>query len=204
MITIFGPWQSNNNSRKKAHEAGEKLYVVHDQRSRTLGIRVPRTIFTSVLATHQETKTTRQAAVAAKDARLNHKAEEQVETSFPNIPRELISDILGHTLKKRSGRVGRTATIPFDESINLAVRAFIRHKMTDYDKLLRDGMKQKDARQKIRSKVEKVAEEWKGGTNESSKSSPRKARPQPGRKAKKTAKSVGTSIGIEIIDLASD
>lgn len=204
MIRSFILWHPNNNSRKKTHEAGEKLYVVQDQNKRTLGLRVPRAVFTCVLVSHQETKTTRQAAIAAKDARLEHKAEEQIEVSFPNIPRELISDILSHTLKKRSGRVGRTATIPFDESINLAVRAFIRHKMTDYDKSLRDGMKQKDARQKIRSRVEKVVEEWKGDTNESSKLAPIRAKPQLMRTARKTLEPVEAAIDIEIIDLTSD
>lgn len=102
--------------------------------------------------------------------------------------------------------MGRTATIPFEESINLAVRAFIRHRMTDYDKLLREGMQQKEARQKIRSKVEKIVEEWKGRTGQPSKPTipPTKTKPQSKNKIRKPAKAVSDSLAIEIIDLTSD
>ncbi|KAE9961888.1 hypothetical protein BLS_001190 [Venturia inaequalis] len=193
-----------SNCRKKTHDAEEKLYVVQDRRKRTLGILVPHAIFTSVLAAHQETKATRQAAVDAKDARLNHKAEYQIVTSFPSIPRELISEILNHTLKKRSGRVGRTATIPFDESINLAVRAFVRHKLTDYDNLLRHGMKQKDARHEIKNKLEKIVDEWKGGANRLSDTASTRKTPQSISRHKRGVRSVDSTAYIEIIDLTSD
>ncbi|TID16784.1 hypothetical protein E2P81_ATG09343 [Venturia nashicola] len=193
-----------SNCRKKTHTAGEKLYVVQDQRKRNLGIQVPHTIFASVLAAHQETKTSRQAAVAAKDARLNSKAEGQIIVSFPNIPRDMISDILRHTLKKRSGRVGRTATIPFDESINLAVRAFVRHRLTNYDELLLHGMTQNDARQKIRSRLEKIVEDWKDGTEKSKEAASTHTRPQLKSKQKRRAIPGEPTTAIAILDLTSD
>lgn len=141
--------------------------------------------------------------IAAKDARLNSKAKEQILLLFPNIPRDLISDILGHTLKKRSGRVGRTATIPFEDSINLAVRAFIRHRLTDYDKLLRDGMAQKSAREKIGGKSDKIAAEWKGSE------SGRRLLKKGETKLQKSmvegkGKEKGSDTCVEVIDLTSD
>jgi hypothetical protein len=119
-----------------------------------------------VLSLHRETKSARLEAVAKNDARLNEKAQAQILESFPSIPHDLIPDILNHTLKKKSGRVGRTTTIPFEESIDLAVRAFIRHKCTDYDKFLREGIEQKSAREKIRGESERVVGEWKIRGNE--------------------------------------
>lgn len=161
-------------------------------------------MFASVLAAHQETKSSRQAAVAAKDARLTHKAQEQIVASFPSIPRDFIAEILSHTLKKRSGRVGRTATIPFDESINLAVRAFIRHQLTDYDRLLRDGIKQKDARQKIKSKLEMIVGEWKEKTNKRNEPASTKTKAQSRSNRTSRARSVDATTHIETIDLTSD
>ncbi|QDS68552.1 hypothetical protein FKW77_010919 [Venturia effusa] len=192
--------------RKKTHGAGKPLFVVQDERKRALGIRVPRAIFTSVFASHQNTKAARQAAVAAKEGRLSHKAKECIEATFPQIPRELISDILNHTLKKGSGRVGRTATIPLEETIDLAVRAFIRHRLTEYDDLLRDGMEHKRARQTIRSKVEKVVEEWKTVTNRPSKPESTRTKPQSRTVLRKRAEGALTAIDIdmEVIDLTND
>jgi len=132
-----------------------------DNKKKPIGIRCPRTIFNTVLNLHRETKSTRRAALEKKEARLNDKAQEQISISFPSIPDELIPEILKHTLQKRSGRVGRTSTLPFEKSIDLAVRAFIRHKLTDYDLLLRKGMEQHKARETIREKSEKVVELWK-------------------------------------------
>jgi hypothetical protein len=170
---------------------------------------VPQDIFNFVLELHRETKSARIEAVAKKDARLNDKAHAQILNSFTNIPQELIPDILNHTLKKRSGRVGRTATIPFQQSIDLAVRAFIRHKLTDYDELLRDGMSRKSAREKIRTKAEKVVEGWKGCRGEKMPQQKSKA-PRPTRTKTPSRNNAVVSndakkvVEIEVIDLTSD
>ena len=111
---------------------------------------------------NKETKASRRAAVEKKDANLIIKGRETLLKLFPRIPKESVSGILRHTLQKRSGRVGRTTTLPFEKSIGLAVRAHIRHTLTNYDDLLKTGSSREKAREKIRREVEVVAAQWVG------------------------------------------
>jgi hypothetical protein len=131
-----------------------------------LGLRVPRAIFTAVLAAHRDTKAARQDAVAKKDARLTTKAEEQILLSYPKIPPSLVEELLNHTLQKRSGRVGRTGTLELEVVVRLAVGAFVRHRFTGYEALLKEGMGREKARETVREECERVMAEWKGDGKE--------------------------------------
>jgi hypothetical protein len=63
-----------------------------------------------------------------------------------------------------SGRSGRSASgqALAADSIRLAVRAWIRHQHTDYDRLLMQGIPRDEARQQIAGRVDRVANSWAG------------------------------------------
>ncbi|KAI1325230.1 hypothetical protein F5Y16DRAFT_378792 [Xylariaceae sp. FL0255] len=63
-------------------------------------------------------------------------------------------------MEKRTGRVGRTSTKELDEKARLAVRAHIRHKATNYDRLLRLSIPHKEARSATYEKIDEVARAW--------------------------------------------
>jgi predicted CXXCH cytochrome family protein len=88
----------------------------------------------------------------------------RIRELYQNIPkgRELV--IAEHACQKYSGRVGRSATAKaFDKSaVNLAVKAHIRHKMTEYDELLFRGFDRYEARDIVEEKVYDILDKWKG------------------------------------------
>jgi hypothetical protein len=95
------------------------------------------------------------------DSKLESDARETLMRMFPKIPEESVQPVLDHTLKKRSGRVGRSKTRPFDECISLAVRAHIRHHHTNYDTLLQhQSMNWRDARERVGGQVNKIVNAW--------------------------------------------
>ncbi|UBU13206.1 DUF2293 domain-containing protein [Nonomuraea gerenzanensis] len=92
-----------------------------------------------------------QAAMAAEIARL-----------FPGCPGERARRIAEHAGQRGSGRVGRSAAArALDENaITLAVIASIRHLDTDYDSLLMAGVPRMEARDRIRTVIERKLEEF--------------------------------------------
>jgi hypothetical protein len=66
----------------------------------------------------------------------------RIRALYPGCPIEDAAKIAAHACAKYSGRIGRSASAKeFNESaVGLAVRAFLRHKKTDYDRLLRKGV----------------------------------------------------------------
>lgn len=54
------------------------------------------------------------------------------------LARQIARETAEHACEKHSKRVGRTAMRAFDQKVELAVRAHIRHNYTDYDKRLPD------------------------------------------------------------------
>lgn len=149
--------------RKLTHDSGSQVYIVQSEKRITLGIRVPRTIHSQVLTLNTATKAARTAAVAKKDEALETKTHAELLRLYHRIPKERISMILKHTLKKNSGRVGRNKELSLTEVVDLAVRAHIRHKFTDYDAMLGRGVSKEQARQRIQKTVDTMATSW-GGT----------------------------------------
>jgi hypothetical protein len=82
---------------------------------------------------------------------------------FPNCPPGREQTIAEHACEKYSGRVGRSASAKAldEQAITLAVTAHIRHTETEYDSLLVQGYDRFDARQVVRSQIEKILETWK-------------------------------------------
>ncbi|MFQ5808249.1 MAG: DUF2293 domain-containing protein, partial [Armatimonadota bacterium] len=70
--------------------------------------------------------------------------------------------IAEHACLKHSGRIGRTAAArAFDaEAIDLAIRAWIRHRHTWYDELLFEGWERWEARDEVEYEVRRTASAW--------------------------------------------
>jgi hypothetical protein len=85
-----------------------------------------------------------------------------IRGQYPGCPREEAAAIAAHTALRGSGRVGRTAAgqALSAEAVQLAVRAWIRHQHTGYDKLLMQGFPRDEAREMIGGEVERVARSW--------------------------------------------
>lgn len=128
-----------------------------------MGIRVPVHVAAHVRALNTETANSRRLAVVKKDSALEAKAHSELLRQFPQIPKEYVVPVLKHTLAKRSGRVGRSRTIPFEECIKLAVRAFARHRCTEYDQLWRkENLDVSEAREKVKEEVDDIVMTWAG------------------------------------------
>ncbi len=81
---------------------------------------------------------------------------------FPGCPEDAARRIAIHTAERGSGRVGRSAAgrEAHEKAVTLAVIAHIRHEHTDYDQLLMSGVERMDARDQIRTAVNKKLEQW--------------------------------------------
>ena len=105
-----------------------------------------------------------------KAAKRREKADEAYKAQFakairqqyPGCPEEDCAEIAVHACEKYSGRVGRSAAAKeFDATaIRLAVVAHIRHKHTDYDRLLGRYDDKQLARWEVRGKIEAILGEW--------------------------------------------
>lgn len=86
----------------------------------------------------------------------------RIRELFPNCPSGREAEIAEHACRKYSGRVGRSAAAKsLDESaIRLAVVAHIRHRETNYDNLLAQGLDRSDARDLIRDSVNQISTHW--------------------------------------------
>lgn len=98
------------------------------------------------------------------DERLAEAMRQRILELFPFCPTMHAESIAKHTTIRHSGRVGRTAAgrALEDDPIMLAVRAYIRHRFTDYDKLLMEHGHRTYARLEIQEKLEDVFREWQG------------------------------------------
>ncbi len=81
---------------------------------------------------------------------------------FPRCPANEASRIAEHACRKYSGRVGRSAAAKRldPEAIRLATAASVRHRFTDYDLLLLQGVDRAEARAQVYQVVQKKLEQW--------------------------------------------
>ena len=86
----------------------------------------------------------------------------RVRELFPGCPTGREEEIARHACRKYSGRVGRTAAAKsLDENaVLLAVQAHIRHRETNYDRLLIQGFPRHEARADVRRRVNDIIENW--------------------------------------------
>lgn len=148
------------NCRNLTHKANHTVYVVQASNGKPIGIAVPSTIYSQVQQLHTATSAARAAAVAKKDATVEDAFQAELLRLFPEMPGDRVALVTKHTLKKRSGRVGRTTKLALDKVVVFAVRAHIRHKLTDYDAMLRRGVDRDQARKDVRGAIDELARKW--------------------------------------------
>jgi len=83
---------------------------------------------------------------------------------FPEAPSKEAEAIGARACEKYSRRVGRSARAKAlaDDAITLAVRAYVRHAHTEYDRILAEGAEPSAARGLVRSSIERVLARWRG------------------------------------------
>ncbi|WP_036495509.1 DUF2293 domain-containing protein [Nocardia sp. BMG111209] len=100
----------------------------------------------------------------AQDVEFQARFAAEIRRLFPGCPADRAGEIADHAAVRGSGRVGRSAAAKvFDaEAVTLAVIASVRHRDTDYDRMLMDGVARMDARAAIRPDLDRVLESWRG------------------------------------------
>lgn len=107
---------------------------------------------------------------AQREAELDHRFvlefASAILQAFPRCPAKEATHIAEHACRKYSGRVGRSAAAKrLDaEAIRLATIAAVRHRFTDYDLLLLEGVDRGEARARVYDAVEKKLEQWSGAS----------------------------------------
>ena len=84
---------------------------------------------------------------------------EAVRERFPSAPAGTPEAIARVACEVGSGRAGRCRDEEFD-AVRAAVVAHVRHRMTDYDDLLRDGYDRDDARASVAGEIAVVLRQW--------------------------------------------
>jgi hypothetical protein len=86
----------------------------------------------------------------------------RVRELFPGCPAGREIEIAEHACLKYSGRIGRSASAKSldEEAVRLAVIAHIRHRETDYDRLLSRGYERHEARTAVEKAVSSVINRW--------------------------------------------
>lgn len=98
-----------------------------------------------------------------EDRELVVRMAKQIGILFPGCPAHELAAIAEYTAVIRgSGRVGRTeAGRNLEEyALTAAVIAAVRHKHTEYDKLLAQGMDRATARQRVGDKIDEILAAW--------------------------------------------
>jgi hypothetical protein len=97
-----------------------------------------------------------------QDRELMVQMAKQIGLLFPGCPPPELTAIAEHTATRGSGRIGRTeAGRALEErALTTAVIAAIRHRHTEYDKLLARGMDRSSAREKVADKIHEILEAW--------------------------------------------
>lgn len=99
-----------------------------------------------------------------RDQVLATRMAESIQRMYPGCPPEETRTIAAHTSVRGSGRVGRSAAgrALDDEALRAAVIAAVRHRHTDYDRLLMKGWDRTDARHAVRDDIDRVLKRWRG------------------------------------------
>ena len=86
----------------------------------------------------------------------------RIRELFPACPPKEARLIAEHASKRGSGRVGRSsAGQQLDErAVTLAVIAAVRHRHTNYDTLLTEGVERENARMIVRKQIENTLDSW--------------------------------------------
>jgi len=99
---------------------------------------------------------------ASEDVDFQARLAAGIRRLFPGCPAPRAEAIARHTGTRGSGRVGRSAAgrALDEQAITRAVVASIRHADTGYDSLLMSGVPREDARDRVRSRIDRVLTAW--------------------------------------------
>jgi hypothetical protein len=97
-----------------------------------------------------------------EDRKLVLQMTERVRELFPGCPSHELAAITEHTAQRGSGRVARSeaARNLENEPLITAVRAAARHKYTNYDEMLGQGVDRMTARGEVADKIEEILAAW--------------------------------------------
>ncbi|KAI1342302.1 hypothetical protein F5Y15DRAFT_413560 [Xylariaceae sp. FL0016] len=146
--------------RRLTHAAGRPLYVVHNARRQAIGIRVPTATHAQFEARQDATADRRAAATTRRDDRIRAGLEAAIRDAFPALPGAEMAAVLARATEKHARRVGRTGTLDAGHKARLAVRAYVRHCRTPYERLLAQGVRRDVARQRVEAAIADVCEAW--------------------------------------------
>lgn len=101
---------------------------------------------------------------AEQDLAFQAEIAREIARLYPGCPKDRAEAIARHTGTRGSGRVGRGAAgRALDPgAIALAVAASVRHVDTRYDELLMSGLDRGEARERVRSQVDRILARWSG------------------------------------------
>jgi hypothetical protein len=111
-------------------------------------------------------RTARQARDAERRENLDReyvaRFAQRIREHFPGCPPGAEQLIAEHACLKYSNRVGRSAAAKRfdDDAVRAAVVAHIRHTVTAYDRLLAEGVERQEAREAVRSEVQRALVAW--------------------------------------------
>jgi hypothetical protein len=85
-----------------------------------------------------------------------------IHSQFPGCPTKRAVHIARHAGARSSGRIGRTAAgrALDPDAVRLAVMAAVRHEDTRYEDLLMSGTARSEARELVRSDIDRVMDSW--------------------------------------------
>jgi hypothetical protein len=97
-----------------------------------------------------------------EDRKLVARMAKQIGVLFPGCPPLELAAMAEHTALRGSGRVGRTESGRNleERALTAAVVAAVRHKHTEYDKLLAQGIDRAAARESVGDKIDEILAVW--------------------------------------------
>ncbi len=103
-----------------------------------------------------------EARRAGQDLAFEAEMAAEIVRLFPRCPVTSAEAIAHHAGARGSGRVGRGAAgrALDPRAVTLAVAASVRHEDTRYDKLLMSGVPRDEAREQVRSEVQRILASW--------------------------------------------
>ena len=101
---------------------------------------------------------------AERDSEYVKTFADEIRVRYANAPADAADAIAAHACQVHSKRIGRTAGAKdFDPTaIDLAVRAYVRHRHTDYDDLMAAGVERLDGRAQVRAAIDLTLRQWRG------------------------------------------
>lgn len=100
---------------------------------------------------------------AAADVDLQAALGREITRLFPGCPPDRAEAIARHTAARGIGRTAAGRALD-PEAVTLAVVAAVRHGDTTYDELMMSGLSRTEARQQVRSDVQRILDTWRSTT----------------------------------------